>query len=150
MTRGICWILMQAVESLKNCTLMCYFCRKYIIFEAKKYRGVMCHNTEEWCNIWGGTDQCFKKWHKEFWPNTQKSQNLHFNRLLLTKVHNAWAKKLQRSYVSCNWRVMQYSKKIWLVVWKFTQGIWLIFMRVVAILKVCTLMDLFCPNHIKF
>ena len=28
-----------------------------------------------------------------FDPSTQKSQNLHFNRLLLTKVHNVCAKK---------------------------------------------------------
>ena len=24
---------------------------KYITIEPKKYRGVMCHNTEEWCKI---------------------------------------------------------------------------------------------------
>ena len=51
----------------------------------------MCHNTEEWCKIWRETDLCFEKWHEEFdefWPNTQKSQNLHFNGLLLTKVYN--------------------------------------------------------------
>ena len=34
-------------EVRKICTLMCYFCRKYIMFEPKKYRGIMCHNTEE-------------------------------------------------------------------------------------------------------
>ena len=91
----IWWILMRAVASLEMCTLMCYFCRKYIMFEPKKYRGVMCHNTEEWCKIWGGTDLCFEKWHEEFckfWTKTQKSQNIHFNGLLLTKVYNVWAK----------------------------------------------------------
>ena len=46
---------MQAVESLKICTLMCYLYRNYIMFEAKKYREVMCHNTEECCKTWGGT-----------------------------------------------------------------------------------------------
>ena len=40
MTWGIWWILMRAVASLKICTLMCYFCRKYIMFELKKYRGI--------------------------------------------------------------------------------------------------------------
>ena len=60
MTWGIWWILMQAVVSLKIYTLMCYFCRKYIIFDPKKYRAVMCHNTEEWCKIWGGTDLCLE------------------------------------------------------------------------------------------
>ena len=30
MTWGIWWILMRAVASLKICTLMCYFCWKYV------------------------------------------------------------------------------------------------------------------------
>ena len=79
---AICWILMWAVASLKICTLMCYFCRNYIMLEPKKYRGVMYHNTEEWCKIWRGTELCFDKW-----PNTRKSQNLHFNELLLIRVY---------------------------------------------------------------
>ena len=44
----IWWVLMRAVTSLKICTLACYFCWKYIMFEPKDYRGVMCNNTEEW------------------------------------------------------------------------------------------------------
>ena len=48
---GIWWILMRAVASVKICTLMCYFCRKYIMFEPKKCTVVMCHNTEECCKI---------------------------------------------------------------------------------------------------
>ena len=86
MTWRICWILMRAVASLKISTLMCYFCRKCIMFEPKLYRGVMCHSTEEWCKIWGETDLWLEKWHEEFgefWLNTAKSQNLHFNGLLL-------------------------------------------------------------------
>ena len=43
-----------------------------------------------------------------FWLNTQKSQHLHFNGHLLTKVYNVWAKKVLKSYVSCHWRVVQY------------------------------------------
>ena len=35
------WTLNWAVESLKTCTLMSYFCRKYVMFELKRYRGVM-------------------------------------------------------------------------------------------------------------
>ena len=92
---AICWILMWAVASLKICTLMCYFCRNYIMLEPKKYRGVMYHNTEEWCKIWRGTELCFDKW-----PNTRKSQNLHFNELLLIRVYNVWDEKLQRTYTA--------------------------------------------------
>ena len=43
-------------EVRKICTLMCYFCRKYIMFEPKKYRGIMCHNTEEWCKYVSSLD----------------------------------------------------------------------------------------------
>ena len=41
MTWEIWWILTRAVESLKICTLMGYFCRNYVIFELKGYRGVV-------------------------------------------------------------------------------------------------------------
>ena len=47
MTWGISWILTRVkslkvwVESLKIFTLMDYFCRKYVMFELKKYRGVV-------------------------------------------------------------------------------------------------------------
>ena len=34
------------LESLKICTLMGSFLAKYIMFELKNYRGVMCHDTE--------------------------------------------------------------------------------------------------------
>ena len=34
-------MLMLAVESLKICTLMGYFCEKYVMFELKKYRGAV-------------------------------------------------------------------------------------------------------------
>ena len=37
----IWWTLTWAVESLKLCTLMGYFCRKYVMFKLKKYRRVV-------------------------------------------------------------------------------------------------------------
>ena len=40
-------------------------------------------------------------------------------------------------------------KKNWLVTWKMTLGIWLIFMRAVKSLKNCTLIGSFHPKHIK-
>ena len=101
MTWGIWWVLMRAVVSRKICYLMCFFCQKYIMFEPKIYRRFMCHNAEEWCKIWGGTDLYFEKWHEKFgqlWPNIQKSQNLNFNEVFLTKLHNLWPKIIQRSY----------------------------------------------------
>ena len=40
-------IFMQALESLKNCTLTGSFCPKHIKIQMKKYRRVMSHDTEE-------------------------------------------------------------------------------------------------------
>ena len=36
------------------------------MFELKKYRGVIFHETEEGCKIWRGIDLSFQNWHKEF------------------------------------------------------------------------------------
>ena len=73
-------------------------------------------------------------------------QNLHFYLLLLCKVFNVWPKKVQRSYLSWHWRVMQNLKKNWLVAWKMTWGIWQIFTRALESVKIGTLMGSFCPK----
>ena len=41
------FVSFNASSGKKICTLICYFCRKYIMFEPKMYRGFMCHNNEE-------------------------------------------------------------------------------------------------------
>ena len=61
--------------------------------------------------------------------NTRNSQNFYFDWFLLCKVYNVWPKKVQRSYLTWHWRVMQNLKKNWLVVWKMTWRIWQIFTR---------------------
>ena len=78
-----------------------------------------------------------------FDKSTGKSQNFHFNGLLLTKVYIVLTKKVQRSYLSWHWRVMQNSKKYWLVVWKMTGRIQQIFTRALENLKIGTLMGSF-------
>ena len=50
----------------KMFTVMCSFWAKYILFELKKYRGVIVHDTEEWWKIWRKTNLWFGKWHEEF------------------------------------------------------------------------------------
>ena len=124
----------------KISTLMGSFWRKYIImFKLKKYRGVMFHDTEEWCKLWRGIELLFLNWHEkfdEFWPEHSKvSKICTLNGLLLTNVHNVWAKEVQKSYLSWHWRVMQNLKKNWLVVWKMTWGIWRILIRALESLK---------------
>ena len=59
--------------------LMGSFWAKYILFELKKYRGVIFHETEEGCKIWRGIDLSFQNWHKEFdeiWPEDLKVSNI--------------------------------------------------------------------------
>ena len=41
-------------------------CAKYLMFDLKKYRGVIFHDTEGWCKIWRKTDLWFGKWHEEY------------------------------------------------------------------------------------
>ena len=45
-------ILTGALESLKH---LCFSWLFYIMFDLKKYRGVIFHETEEWCKIWRKT-----------------------------------------------------------------------------------------------
>ena len=72
--------------------------------------------------------------------SSRKSENLHFDWLLLFKAYKVLDKKLQKSYVSWHWRVVQSLKKNWLLVTKITWEIWWILMRALANLKFCTLM----------
>ena len=72
------------------------------MYEVKIYRGVMCHGNEEWYKIWRGIDLTVQNWHEEFqefWPKHSKISKTRSFGLLLTKVYNVWAKKVERSYV---------------------------------------------------
>ena len=60
-------------------TLIRSFWAKYILFEVKKYRGVIFYETEEGCKIWTGIDLLCQNWHKEFdkfWPELSKVSNI--------------------------------------------------------------------------
>ena len=50
----------------KISTLIGSYCAKYSMFDLKKYRGVISHDTEKWCKIWKKTDLWFGKWHEDF------------------------------------------------------------------------------------
>ena len=54
------------------------------------------------------------------------SPNLYFDRLLLLKVYKISAKKVQRSYASWYWRMVQNLKKNWFVVSKMTRIWWIL------------------------
>ena len=99
--------------------LICSFWAKYILFELKTYRGVIFHEIQEGYKIWGGIELSFQNWHKV--TRALKSlKDFHFNGLLLSKVYIVWAKKVQRSYLSWNWRGIQNLERNQLVVSKLT------------------------------
>ena len=52
---------------------------------------------------------------------------LQFDVLVLLKVYYVWAIKLQRSYVSWHWIILQNLRRNWLVPRKMIWGIWRIF-----------------------
>ena len=48
---GIDWTFIKALKSLKNCTFMCLFYLKNIIFQLENFRRIMCHGTEGRWNL---------------------------------------------------------------------------------------------------
>ena len=107
---------------------MSLFWTKYIIFELKKYWGVLLDGTEYWCNIWRKTDLCFQKWHEEFdefWPKHSKiSKICSLMGFFWLKYMIFELKKVSGSFAWWNWILMQHLKENLLVVSKLTWGIW--------------------------
>ena len=74
-------------------------------------------------------------------------KDFHFNGLLLSKVYIVWTKKVERSYLSWHWTVMQNLKKNCLVAWKMTWEVWQIFTRPLESVKIETLWDPFAQSR---
>ena len=92
------------------------FCTKHIMFDLKKYRGVIFYGT---CGL-GNYIKTMVTLHQSTW----KSQNRVFDGILLSKVENAWATNLQRIYVYWHWRMIKNLKRNWCVVSKLTWQYW--------------------------
>ena len=71
---GIWQMLTLALKSLKNFHFNGFLLSKVYLVWAKKYRGVIFHETEERYKIWSEIDLSFQTWHKEFELSTRKSQ----------------------------------------------------------------------------
>ena len=59
------------------------------MYELKIYRGVLCHDIEEWCTIWRGIDLSFENLHEEldkFWSKHSKVSKM------FTFMGSFWAK----------------------------------------------------------
>ena len=103
MILGTWLILMRPVESLKVSTLMGFFCPKHVKFKMKKYRGVMPHDTEEWCKVRRkkltlGSKNNIRNL-INFDGSSDKSKNLHFDMLLLSIASEVSIKKGKKSYL---------------------------------------------------
>ena len=76
MTWGIIANFHQSTfESLKIRSLMGSFYPKWKLYELKIYRGVLCHDNEEWYQIWTGIDLSVQNWHDafdKFWSEHSK------------------------------------------------------------------------------
>ena len=119
----------------------------------KKYKRAISHDTWEWCKNWRKTVSWFQKWYDEFVnfnASSGKSENLHFDVLLLSIAYKVSAKKVQKTYLSLHWRVVQTLNKKLFFVWKMTREIWWILSQAVENLKVCTCMAYFCQKYVMF
>ena len=139
-TWGIWWIFTQALKSLRISLQWAILSKVYAVW-AKKYREVIFHDTEQWCKNWINPD------HEKFgelWLEHRKVLKLYIDGLFLSKIYTASVCKFQRNYVLWHWRVLESLKKNWLLVPKMTWEIWLILIRAVVSLEICTLMYYFC------
>ena len=100
-------------QKSENFTSMSSFCPKYIRFELKNYRGFIFHNTEQWCKIWINPDLVVSKMAWGIgWTFIRALKSLKNCTLMGTfcpkhimfQQENLW-----------NFRVMQNSKRNWLV-----------------------------------
>ena len=82
-------LLFQKCQNLVNCDLSTrnsqnFYIDWFLLWKVynvwpKEYRGVIYHDTEEWCKIWRKTNLWFGKWHERFGkfsPETLKVSKL--------------------------------------------------------------------------
>ena len=82
----------------------------------------------------------------KFYVSSRRSKTLHFDGLLLSKSCTVSAKKVQKSYFSWHWTVMQSLKKNWCVVSNMTWGIVWIFTQPPKSLKISLRRALFVES----
>ena len=122
LTWGIWWILTQAIESLRNFHFNVLLLNKVYIASAEKvHKSYLSWN---WIGIQnlGRNRLAVSKLAKGIWQiltwGLESLKDFHFNGLLMSKLYIAWAKKVQRSNLSWNWRGIQNLERNRLVVSK--------------------------------
>ena len=87
----------------------------------------MSHDTEEWCKFEEKLTLSSKMDMRNLVNinvSSGKSENLHYDMLILSISYKGLAKKVQKNDLSWCWRVNQTLKKNWIFVWKMTLEIW--------------------------
>ena len=99
----ICWILIQALKSLNNLHFdWSFLCKVYNVWP-KMYRKLsfmtLKYHTKFEEKLTCALENGMRDYFTSFHQNTCKYQNWDFDMILLSKIEDAWAKKLQGSYV---------------------------------------------------
>ena len=92
---------------------MGYFWAKYVLFELKKYSGIIFHETEERYKIWRGID-LFQNWHKEFdkiWPKHSKVSKI------FILMGSFWAKYVLLELKKYRGVIFHYNEE-WCKIWR--------------------------------
>ena len=95
---------------------MGFFCPKLKIFELIIYKGVMCHENQEWRKNWRGIDFSVQNWHEqfdEFWFKYSKISKI------CTLMGCLWSKYTMSDLKKCK-RVMFDSIEYWCKIWRET------------------------------
>ena len=78
------------------------------------YRGVILHDTEEWCKIWRGIDLTFQNWHEEFvkfWTEHSKVSRI------FTLMGSFWSRYILLELKKCRGVIFHYNEE-WCKIWR--------------------------------
>ena len=92
---------------------------KYLLFELQKYRGVICHDTEEICKFWRKTDLWFEKRLEKFGtfsPEHFKASKLELWWDSFVQSRKGMTLKFAEELCVRQWRKIQNLKRNWLVI----------------------------------
>ena len=90
----------------KISTLMGSFWAKYMLFELKKWRGVIFRDIDEWCKIWKKTGLLLGKWHGGFGKFSQEHSKV-------SKLELWWDPFAQ----SRKRTTLKFTEELWVMTW---------------------------------
>ena len=103
----------QSPWKSQNWDFMGFFCPKLKMHWLKIFWGVMCHENEEWCKNWRGSEFSVQNWHEEF-------DEFSFKHLKISKICTLmgclWPKHIMfdlKMYKGVMFDGTEYCCKIW-------------------------------------